>query len=217
MCNYIIDWTAIGAILSGFGTLALGVAALLASDAWRSETVGRKKLELAENALTKVYQAKDKVAYARNAFSSGEEGKFETDIGDEVRRNFAFSMNVPAKRLLDEDEFFAELKSSKYLLQAHFGDDAVSIFEDILRARHKVIVASQMVVRAVTKNYHELHNQQEHIQRMKDIMWDMAPSEGPEEIRDDVNSAVARAEELFGRELENSSKRFSKMFSFFRK
>jgi len=50
---------AIGALLTGLATVLAGWAALRSLDAWRRETVGRRKAELAEEVLAQFYRARD--------------------------------------------------------------------------------------------------------------------------------------------------------------
>ena len=48
---------AIGALLTGVATVMAGIAALLSLNAWRRETVGRRKAELADEVAHEIQQA----------------------------------------------------------------------------------------------------------------------------------------------------------------
>ncbi len=49
-------------------TIILGV------DAWRREFIGKRKIELAEDVLTRFYEARDAIARIRSPFSTSREG-----------------------------------------------------------------------------------------------------------------------------------------------
>ena len=67
------EWTALGDVLSGIGTvigaLAVIVAALLASntfDGWRKQTLSQRRIEQAERILTATYRVRRGLSHVRN-------------------------------------------------------------------------------------------------------------------------------------------------------
>src|SRR5690242_11617520 len=60
------EWvTAAGTAMAGLATLLAGWAAIRGVYAWRSELVGRRKAELAEEVLAQFYRARDVLIWAR--------------------------------------------------------------------------------------------------------------------------------------------------------
>lgn len=57
------------AIVSACWAIISGVGA------WKREFIGKRKIELAEETLAAFFELKDAVAFIRNPWSSGEEGK----------------------------------------------------------------------------------------------------------------------------------------------
>lgn len=80
ICKAAIDWSATGAMLSGWGTL-LGVGAVLWAankaantfHAWKKQKVAERKFELAEKILTATYHANEALNFVRHAATFGHE------------------------------------------------------------------------------------------------------------------------------------------------
>jgi len=193
-----IDWSATGSMLSGFASIGVLIAAIWGLSTWKREIIGRRRINLAEEALTAFYNAKDKIEYARNGASFGTEGEFPTDETDENIKRHAFAMNTPAKRLIDESEFFSDFRSMKFKVKAHFGQEADQIFNDVLKARVSVITASQAVARAAINRYEDRENQQEFLGRMRERMWE-SYGEEQDAIKISIDTSVDEAEKIFGK------------------
>jgi hypothetical protein len=74
------EWTALGAVLSGTGTvigaLAVIIAALLASntfDGWRRQKLSERRIEQAERILTAAYKARRALGYVRSPLMEAHE------------------------------------------------------------------------------------------------------------------------------------------------
>ena len=120
------EWlTGVGSILLVGATAVAGWAALRGLDAWRTEMVGRRKAELAEEALAQFYQARDVLIWARFPAEDGEDR----------------SASTPVERLTEESELFSELQASRYRFIAFFGERAAEPF-DVVRAIHAEVIAS---------------------------------------------------------------------------
>lgn len=120
------EWlTGIGTILLVGATAVAGWAGLRGLDAWRTEMVGRRKAELAEEALAQVYRARDVLVWARLPAREGADR----------------SASAPVERLTEESELFSGLQASRYRFIAYFGERAAEPF-DIIRAIHTEVIAS---------------------------------------------------------------------------
>lgn len=128
---------------------AAGIAGLWGINAWRRQLVGKRKAELAEVALTAIYEARDVFKWVRTgAFHTGEgeSRKAEDGEGEQVRamRNTYF---IPIERLHREKELFSRLHAQRYQFRAYFGDDAAKPFDAISKVHNDLIITSSVLVR----------------------------------------------------------------------
>lgn len=99
------EWvTAAGTAMAGLATLIAGWAAVRGVDAWRSEIVGRRKAELAEDVLAQFYRARDVLIWARlpdRPIESASDGE-DPDLRHRSHAS-------PIERLAHESALFSEL------------------------------------------------------------------------------------------------------------
>ncbi len=122
--------------MAGLATLVAGWAAVRGVDAWRSEIVGRRKAELAEDVLAQFYRARDVLIWARLPDRPLENAPHDVDR-DRRHRSHA----SPIERLTQESTLFSELQASRYRFMAYFGEDSARPFEQ-MRAIHGEVMAS---------------------------------------------------------------------------
>jgi len=138
------DWiSATGTSLTGLATLVAGWAALRGLGTWRSELVGRRKTELAEEILAQFYRARDVLTWARTPLRRDEHGGADGATGPS--RNQALS--APIERIIEESELFSQLHANRYRFIAYFGEDAASAFEAIRSVHAEVVTAAGGLVR----------------------------------------------------------------------
>ena len=128
--------SALGNLSTGLAAAVAGWAAVRGLGAWRAETVGRRKAELAEEVLAQFYRARDLMTWAR---FPGDGGLAPTE---------AAGSGGPVERLARESQLFSELQASRYRFMAYFGEEAAKPF-DALRKMHKeVLDAADSLARA---------------------------------------------------------------------
>jgi len=140
------EWVSAWAnLMMGLSAVVAGWAGIRGLNAWRAETVGRRKTELAEEVLAQFYRARDVLTWARFPASEDDEdeGRDEVRAGsgaddDELERSEIFT---PVDRLTKESQVFSELQASRYRFMAYFGEEAARPFEEI-RAIHTEIIDS---------------------------------------------------------------------------
>jgi hypothetical protein len=145
------NWvTAIGTLATGAGAGLGGWAAVRGVNAWRAETVGRRKAELAEEVLAQFYRAKDALTWAR--LPSGE-GAAQSPGADGVEGGGrgAEAMAAPIERLNQASQVFSELQASRYRFMAYFGEDAAKPFEDLRKVHNEVMEAAAQLIRGQDK------------------------------------------------------------------
>jgi hypothetical protein len=139
---------AVGTLLTGVATVLAGIAALRGLGAWRLETVGRRKAELAEEVLAQFYRARDILTWARFPIRTDDRevaaqaGETAHDVG-EKRRAFA-----PVERLAQESQIFSDLQASRYRFMAYFGEEAARPFDEIRALQTDIVSAADKLIRA---------------------------------------------------------------------
>src|SRR6202012_4354907 len=104
--------------------------ALLGINEWRRQTVGKRKIELAEQVLASFYEAGDLFVWVRSPAAFGGEGETRQAEGeDENVRRSRNTYFVPIERMQKHSELFAKLQSQRYSFMALFGSDAVAPFD----------------------------------------------------------------------------------------
>lgn len=135
--------SAAGTFFTGLAALVGGWAALRGLGTWRSELVGRRKTELAEEVLAQFYRARDVLTWARTPAIREEVAHVNEARG--VSWNKALS--TPIERITEESELFSQLHANRYRFIAYFGEAAASAFEEIRSVHAEVVGAAGDLVR----------------------------------------------------------------------
>ncbi len=142
------EWAgAIGELATGAGAALGGWAALRGVNAWRTETVGRRKAELAEEVLAQFYRARDALIWARLPADGAEpspDGAAAAPAGGR-------SMSAPIERLTQASQVFSELQASRYRFMAYFGEEAARPFDELRKLHAEVVEAAGRLIRAQGK------------------------------------------------------------------
>lgn len=137
------DWvTAAGTAAAGLATLVAGWAAIRGVGAWRSELVGRRKAELAEDVLAQFYRARDVLIWARLP----DRPPGVAPQGDDRDRRHQ-SHASPIERLTQESALFSELQASRYRFMAYFGEDSAQPFEEMRAIHGEVMSSAESLIR----------------------------------------------------------------------
>lgn len=176
-----------GTLLTGLAALVGGWAALRGLGTWRSELVGRRKTELAEEVLAQFYRARDVLTWARTPAVREQAAPANDARG--VSWNQALS--APIERITEESELFSQLHANRYRFIAYFGEGASSAFEEIRSVHGEVVAAAGELVRDNAKPAAEGEPQRK--------VWEGAIGWG--QLRDDrtsarVDDAVRRIEQI---------------------
>lgn len=118
-------------------------------DAWRREHPGRRKIELAEEALALFYEAADALKHIRHPASFGHETKEITQQEGETAEEFSArkSASIVFVRTARYSELFNKLHAMRYRFMAQIGKDEAKPFEDIRRIVLDVENAASMLAR----------------------------------------------------------------------
>lgn len=134
-----MDWAAIGEATKAIAAVATAAAAWFAAtsaykglEKWRSETLGKRKAELAAAALASMYQMEEIFRSAREPFVLVHEMGKKPGIPDEIAEDANFA---PEFRLFEHNEFFSRFRAQKHEFAAIFGREAAKPFDEMWRVR----------------------------------------------------------------------------------
>ena len=135
--------------LTALAAVTAAIVAVLSYRKWKPESIGKRKIELAEEILADFYQAKDVIDWARlpSGWSSeGEKRKRPEDESEEEgRARDAYYRTI--HRLVSHAELFSRLQSRKYRAMAYFGNEAREPFEEMGDIHARIIAAASNLVR----------------------------------------------------------------------
>ena len=193
-----MDWASVGEVVKVLGSAATAGAACFGAsiayrglNKWRDETVGKRKTELAEQALTAAYEARDVFIWTRSRGIFGGEGGSRIPVGGESktqheRRNTYF---IPIERLTHEKELFARLHSLRYAFAAHFGDASIEPFKEIMDVHNSIITSATVLIEMIHDDDDtgaSFRNSAESL--LNTIGW--GPAARPDDVDRKINKAI---------------------------
>lgn len=126
---------------------ALFLSLLSTAVIWRVQIIGKRRFEVAEEALIAFAKCKDALAHVRGALSYGGEGKSrpkedgeKPEDAERLDRQF-----VPYERLNRVAESFVSLRKSQLLCLFHFGKEAYDAMDALFKARSDVHLAAMLI------------------------------------------------------------------------
>jgi hypothetical protein len=131
------------ALLSFAGALVTLFIGLIG---WRIQLIGKRRTELAEEALLVFANAVDAMVSIRAPRSfAGEHEALREELGKRGYKELpGEDYRIILRRLEQHNERFAELRRLQLLCRYHFGEAAHDAFEKLHSARHRVWVAAYM-------------------------------------------------------------------------
>jgi len=137
-----MSWSEIGefvkAVAPGFTAAAACTAAWIGwhgLEKWRSETLGKRKAEIAETTLASVYEMEEILRLARSPWVQPHETAKKEGLPDEVATDPNYA---PEARLLEHQEFFGRFRTQKFAFAAVFGRDAAQALDGLWQCRLEI-------------------------------------------------------------------------------
>jgi hypothetical protein len=217
-----LEWwkTAID-ILQSLFVIATALVALVGVNEWRRQTLGKRKIELAEQVLTSFYEAREAFVWIRSPGAFGGEGETrQHQDGEEAEvRRLRNAYFVPIERMQKHSELFAKLQSQRYSFMTLFGLQTVEPFNELRMVQARISVSAQNLIRMAGNRG---------ARRSNAPLWDRCESDiwdGMYEARDEqdpikqsIENAVSRVEGICRPVLLSQpgakSSIFSKLMSF---
>lgn len=123
-----------------------GVALYVAST-WRTQTSGKRKMELAEQTLTLFYEARDAISDIRNPAGfnteedAGERAPHESDAAYRGRQR----ASIVFTRYKQYAELFGKLQAMRYQSRAVFGEIDPDPFTELRNTLNTIFVSARML------------------------------------------------------------------------
>ena len=139
--------TQLAGVLQSVSIILACLTIILGVDAWRQEFIGKRKIELAEDVLTRFYEAKDAIERIRSPFSysgEGSERKKSPNEGAEASE-LLDQAYVVFVRYEKEQELFNRLHALRYQVMARIGLAAAQPFEDIRRIVNEIFASARIL------------------------------------------------------------------------
>jgi hypothetical protein len=129
------------AVISACWSIISGVGA------WKREFIGKRKIELAEETLAVFFEIKDAIAFIRNPWSSGEEGKSRNRVTHETEAESQLLDRgyIVFERYESKKEIFVRFNTLKYKFMAVFGPDTENIFKEANQTLNSIFTSANML------------------------------------------------------------------------
>ncbi|MBU8545041.1 hypothetical protein ACFOEH_15135 [Roseomonas sp. CGMCC 1.13459] len=155
---------------------------------WRIQLIGKRRTELAEEALLAVAQAVDAVKAIRSpATWSHEQEAVRKEAGNAVDQKVPGEVyRVTLWRIGENREKFNALRKLQLLCRYHFGDDAARPFDKLHAQVHHVALAANMAAATARDEPENL------VSLRREMKWEAAIWEGygqPDDVADKVDAA----------------------------
>lgn len=187
--------------LQTFRDLSILVAALVGAyglDSWRREFTGKRRIELAEDALALFYEARDAIGQIRNPGSFSDETKDTVRGANESEEEFRARKNasIVFVRYNAHRELFGKIHALRYRFMAQIGPASAKPFDDLHFVVSEIFVAARMLARLWSRGYHPdteaLAKHNASIDKYEAIFWS-GMAEG-DTITKAVDAAVSELE-----------------------
>jgi hypothetical protein len=184
-------------VAQALAVTAAGIAAVWGLTTWRREMTARRRAELAEQTLAMFYEARDVISWARfpgsfrDEGSSREKGTAET----EHEIHYKDAMYVPVERLNQKSEFWGRFDAGRYPLMAVFGAKAAKPFDEVRKARNRVMLSARWLIRTYGEVDEDRPDRQQRREKWEGHIWGDGPDE-EDELAKQVDDAVSAIESV---------------------
>lgn len=175
-----------------------GIAAWRGVDTWRQQLSGKRRMEIAEETLTTIYEARNVLTWARNGMSFEGEAYFGDEPAEGEERDYAARMRdsyyVPVARLSKQHEVFSKLSTQEHLCAIYFGEAVREHFARIREVQTRVSISARALIRDVGRpeRPRDEERNRKRQQRYEDEIWGGLIEDDPLTIQ--TNEAVGQIE-----------------------
>jgi hypothetical protein len=172
-------------------------------DAWKREYIGKRKLELAEDALALFFEIKDTIAHIRSPFSNTEEGKSRkrSDRESPAESELLDRGYIVFERYESRKSVFIQFSTLKYRFMATFGSETEKIFSDTNKTLNSIFIAARLLATHYWPRQGRVHMTEQEFEKHLDdmnkhegVFWDMLNDE--DEIRSKLETIQNELEKI---------------------
>lgn len=129
------------AIISACWAIISGVGA------WKREYIGKRKIELAEEALATFFEIRDAIAFIRSPWARGTEGNTRKQSPNETKAESQLLDRgyIVFERYESKKDIFVRFDTLKYKFMAVFGIKAENIFRDTNKTINSIFASANML------------------------------------------------------------------------
>lgn len=188
-----MDWIElISVLIKNLSILLAMCVAIYGINSWRREHVGKRQVELAEDALALFYSAADAIKHMRNpgGFLSEtddiKKNADETDSDYRARKN----ASVVFCRYTEHQDIFNKLHAMRYRFMAQIGKQKAKPFDDLRKIVNKIIASARMLAylwSKQSKDFQTVEDWKSCLQQVKEheaVFWEDLEEE------DQINSKL---------------------------
>lgn len=169
-------------ILESISIIVAAIAIVIGLYKWRTEYLGKRKIELAEEVLALFYEIRDIIKYIRNPFSHAGEGSTRKASEHETpsQRKVYDRVYVLFERYDKHKEKFGKLQSLKYRYWAYFGEKSIEPFNELNNIMNELFASAESLSHYwlerenrfnINTNKQELENINDNIKQNEAIFW----------------------------------------------
>lgn len=175
--------------------------------AWRRDFIGKRRIELAEDALRLFYQARDAITAMRAPTAFGSEMADVVRGENESSAKFHWRQTVAPLfgRYNERTEMFAQLAALRYRFMARFGEKSAEPFVEIQTIVHRLFVSAHMLVQTADADDSPMpmddagdvlalarERRRQERRKWEDDIWGVGGDD--DKVAKDVDAIVARIE-----------------------
>lgn len=192
------DWIVAGAAAAAAWQ---GVKSL---QAWRKETVGKRRIELAEDSLSDFYEFEQIILAVRSPIATTDEfeGREGRDSEDEGERRQKDAYYPVLNRLIERSEFFSRMFSRQYRVRAVFGTEAYELYQEALGIHKDLYFATLEAMELHVVGREKTDDEAAHEKKLRRTIWRVSKND---EYGLRIEALSGRAKTLFGGEIEERS------------
>jgi hypothetical protein len=192
-------WTQLLTLIGLAMTLFISILGLRTFEKWKREKLEERRIEIALDALSMAYQAKDVFESIRRPIVSSHEYEDMPEIPEEAddARGARGEPFAVSRRLEKNKEFFDSISQLQPRVMALFGPEAEDTFEILVRATRTVALSAWLVwAIAATKEVDrekvlaELEDDTSLAQHRANIFWPQLEEEASEKTEDLVGKEI---------------------------
>lgn len=168
------------------------ITAIIGLSTWRKQLVGRRQIELAEEALTLAYELQGIIEWARypGSFRNEAEDRPGRDEETDVVRSSNDAYYVSISRFSQHEETFAKMRALRMRFRAYFGDRGQDALMEFALVRNRIGSSVRMLI---SKDLDRVRS--DLVREWEETIWE-GYADGDDKIKLRVDNAVGKIEDL---------------------